>query len=485
MIPNEELPYLRSIFNVHLLDVQAWGELFSIRQLLVLTTFVRLLGRIGIELGAGEGDEFSIAVQTILAFMVDKQADLGNSLCAWEPVAECPRHLFGRQAIGIVWDFAEGNVTSDSSGGWIVQVERTSQVLDGVGSDWGIGHTERFSATSHPLPDDSAAAFVTDPPYYDAVPYADLSDFFYVWLKRSLLASYPDLFAETLTPKREEAVQLAERNPKYSYKTKEYFETQMVKALMEGRRVTTPSGVGVIVFAHKETTAWETMLQAVIAAGWVVHASWPIDTEMGSRLRAINSATLSSSIHLVCRPREDASGAMTDAVGEWRDILGELPKRIHEWMPRLATEGVVGADAIFACLGPALEIFSRYSRVEKASGEAVPLREYLEHVWAAVSTEALSLIFKGADAGGLEPDARLTAMWLWTLGGGGTNGNGKKGQPAEDSETAETHDADEDEPASAGTRARSRVASCWNSMPPARSPRAWGFIWIRANQLSR
>ena len=102
-------------------------------------------------------------------------------------------------------------------------------------------------------------------------------------------------------------------------------------------------------------------------------------------------------------------------IGDWRDILQELPRRIHDWLPRLAEEGVVGADAIFACLGPALEIFSRYSRVEKASGEVVPLREYLEQVWAAVAKEALSLVFRDADASGLEPDARLTAMWLWTL----------------------------------------------------------------------
>ena len=105
----------------------------------------------------------------------------------------------------------------------------------------------------------------------------------------------------------------------------------------------------------------------------------------------------------------------TYEIGDWRDVLTELPRRIHEWMPRLAAEGVVGADAIFACLGPALEIFSRYSRVEKSDGSVVPLREYLEHVWAAVSKEALSMIFKDADASGLEPDARLTAMWLWTL----------------------------------------------------------------------
>jgi hypothetical protein len=107
-------------------------------------------------------------------------------------------------------------------------------------------------------------------------------------------------------------------------------------------------------------------------------------------------------------------------VGDWRDLLIQLPCRIHEWMPRLAEEGVVGADAVFACLGPALEIFSRYSRVEKASGEAVTLKEYLEQVWAAVAKEALSLVFAGADTAGFEPDARLTAMWLWTLNAGAT-----------------------------------------------------------------
>src|SRR5438876_241809 len=123
-------------------------------------------------------------------------------------------------------------------------------------------------------------------------------------------------------------------------------------------------------------------------------------------------------------------------IGDWRDVLQELPKRIHDWMPRLAEEGVVGADAIFACLGPALEIFSRFSRVEKSNGEQVLLKEYLEHVWAAVSTEALAMIFRDADAGGLEPDARLTAMWLWTLTGGTqpATGNGKTARSADDDE---------------------------------------------------
>ena len=158
---------------------------------------------------------------------------------------------------------------------------------------------------------------------------------------------------------------------------------------------------------------------------------------MGTRMNAMGTASLASSVHLVCRPRENPDGSIrSDEVGDWRDVLAELPRRIHEWMPRLADEGVVGADAIFACLGPALEIFSRYSRVEKSSGETVTLKEYLEQVWAAVAKEALALVFKDADVTGFEADARLTAMWLWTLNAGNTD--------AASGDSAEDDDADDE-----------------------------------------
>ena len=177
------------------------------------------------------------------------------------------------------------------------------------------------------------------------------------------------------------------------------------------------------------------MLQALVQAGWVVTASWPIDTERGGRMNAYETASLASSVHLVCRPRKNPDGSIrTDEVGDWRDVLRALPLRIHEWMPRLSKEGVVGADAIFACLGPALEVFSRYSRVEKASGETVSLGEYLEQVWAAVAKEALALVFEGADATGFEADARLTAMWLWTLKSPDANDKGEFGDDDEQSE---------------------------------------------------
>jgi putative DNA methylase len=301
-----------------------------------------------------------------------------------------------------------------------------------------------------PCLNDSAQLIFTDPPYYDAIPYADLSDFFYVWLKRTIGPLHPELFQQHTTQKEGEIVQLAERNPKYAFKTREYFELLMGKALGDSRRVALPGGLAVIIFAHKETSAWEAMLQAVISAGWIVVASWPIDTEMGARLRARNSAALASSVHLVCRPRENPDGSVrTGEIGDWRDVLQELPRRIHEWMPRLADEGVVGADAIFACLGPALEIFSRHSRVEKTSGDIVSLKDYLEQVWAAVSKEALAMIFAGADATGFEADARLTAMWLWTLSTAASDGN--RASTAEDEESGEDEEEDE------STNAKSKV----------------------------
>ncbi|MCG8418454.1 MAG: DUF1156 domain-containing protein [Proteobacteria bacterium] len=417
--PIETLPYLRSIFNIHLLGVDRWHKLFSDRQLLALLTICQKIGEVRNRIRheyPGEPD-LQKAIVTILGLALDKLADSNTSICRWRPTSQDIGNTFARQALGIVWDFAEINVFSGSTRDWMKSVDGCVNALQLAHDVPAAALVEMTSATEPLLPDDSVGLLLTDPPYYDSVPYADLSDFFYVWLKRSLAQDHPDLFAsELLTPKEAEIVQLAERNDKYSYKTKENYEQLMTKALEQARRTVAPHGVGVVVFAHKQTDAWETQLNAMLRAGWVITSSWPIDTEKGSRLRALGAAALASSIHLVCRPRENSDGTLRiDDVGDWRSVLQELPERIHAWMPRLATEGIVGADAIFACLGPALEIFSRYARVEKTSGDIVHLREYLEHVWAAVAREALAMIFESADTTGLEADARLSAMWLWTL----------------------------------------------------------------------
>ncbi|WP_254175250.1 DUF1156 domain-containing protein [Planktothrix pseudagardhii] len=438
LVPNEPLPPQGALgFRVQLYGMEYWGNLFTSRQALALTTLVRLIKETGEKLANSEDKGLADAVQTCLALAVDRQANTLTSLSRWNTAGEKIEGLFARQAIPMVWDIAEANLFSGATGGlngainWVLDVCESNAFLPYP------GQTQQANADNvYYLPPDSIQCLCSDPPYYDAVPYADLSDFFYVWLKRTLPNSLKTVFTDELTPKEDECIV-----DEIKGKDKTYFEQQMQKAMSEGCRFLAPEGIGIIVFAHKSTAGWEAQLQAMVNAGWIITGSWPIDTEMGTRLRAMNSAALASSVHLVCRPRKNSDGSFrTDDIGDWRDVLQELPQRIHDWMPRLASEGVVGADAIFACLGPALEIFSRYSSVEKASGEIVTLREYLENVWAAVSKEALSMIFANADATGFEADARLTAIWLWTL----STDSQTQNPETEDPDTVESEDDEED-----------------------------------------
>jgi putative DNA methylase len=409
--------------SVPLYGMTRWRDMFTPRQLLALGTISRLINDVATAVHVESGDgELNAAVVACLALCFGRVADLANALCGWKLDVQCPTHLFARQAIGMVWDFSESVPTSASSGSWAVMVDRFEHIMREVGADWREGQVVQSDAAHHALPNDSAQAVITDPPYYDAVPYAHLADFFYVWLRRLLFDTHATLFTGSQTPKDAEIV--VDRPHELSTSTKRVaqYEAMLGAAFNETRRVTQPSGISVVVFASKTTSSWEAILRAIVEAGWVITGSWPIDTEMDTRVAAQGQARLASSIHLVCRPREDADGNIRqDEIGDWRDVLAELPVRIREWMVRLSSEGVVGADAIFACLGPALEIFSRYSRVEKASGEVVLLKEYLTYVWGAVAQEALAQIFQGVDATGFEEDARLTAMWLWTLNGGGVS----------------------------------------------------------------
>ncbi|OUJ69897.1 DUF1156 domain-containing protein [Hymenobacter crusticola] len=439
LLPNESLPVNPGAKDTTLgmrvqgYGMDTWDKLFTYRQLNAITTLINQLGALPLSEETDAG--LAQAIKTCIGLAVNRQVDASSSLCRWHNTGEKNTATFGRQALPIVWDFCEVAITSNSSGGFLGAIDWVADVLEkNTIKITGVGSSLQASAAAHLLPTDSVQYFFSDPPYYDAVPYADLSDYFYVWLRRSIGGIHPSIFKESLTNKVDECIK-----DELKGKTKAYFEATMQQAMTEGRRIVEPSGLGVIVFAHKSTAGWETQLQSMITAGWVFTGSWPIDTEMSTRLRAKDSAALASSIHLVCRPRENPDGSLiTDSVGDWRDVLRELPRRIHEWMPRLAQEGVVGADAIFACLGPALEIFSQYARVEKPNGDVVKLREYLEQVWAAVSQEALNQLFAGTDARGFEEDARLTAMWLWTL---------SAAAPAASSEDDEEVDDEEDEDA--------------------------------------
>jgi adenine-specific DNA methylase len=415
LVPREPLPVMSGVFNAPIYGHSNWGLLFTPRQALALTSYSEYAR----EYIRGVPDHSErAAVALALGLIVDRLADLNASLCGWQLNTANTSHVFTRWALPMMVDFGEVNPLAAAGGSPDSAVRRAKSCIERLCSaEYPAGQVMQASASSLPLPNDSVDVLFTDPPYYNAVPYADVMDFFYVWLRRTIAGEFPDLFATELTPKEFELCEMSGWDPvRYPHKDKGFFERGMTEALVKARQVVRPDGLCVIVFAHKSTAGWESLLQAVISAGWMVTASWPVDTEMASRLRARNSAALASSVHLVCRPREHPDGTLrADSIGDWRAVLAELPQRIHEWMPRLAGDGIVGADAIFACLGPALEVFSRYSRVEKVSGEAVSLREYLEYVWAAVSREALAMIFRDAETAGLESDARLSAIWLWTL----------------------------------------------------------------------
>ena len=422
-VPDEPLPPVGTLgFRVQRYGMLRWGDLFTTRQKVALTELLAVVRESAIP------DN-----EQLLSCAFNRVAMSDMSCTRWNAIAEKMQHTFGRQAIPIVWDFAEVAITADAPGNWKSGYQIAGDVIDAACSQ-GSAQTQLADATEHPLPDEAAGIWFTDPPYYDAIPYSDLSDFFLVWLKRAL-PGYPllrDPFDpdNPLSPKAREAVQDETRKCEDRVKDRAFFEGVMGDAFAEGRRVLRGDGVGSVVFAHKTTEGWEALLAGMIRGGWTITGSWPIATEMGSRLRARESAALATSVHLICRPRP------VDApVGDWADVLRELPARVAAWMARLQGEGVRGADLVFACIGPALEIYSRRRAVETAEGREVRLDEYLEKVWEVVGRAALRQVLGAAEAGdnvagALEEDARLTALFLWTLQSTGdavANGDGQDG----------------------------------------------------------
>ena len=269
------------------------------------------------------------------------------------------------------------------------------------------------SATELPYPDDFFDAVLTDPPYYDNVPYADLSDFFYVWLKRTVGDLYPDLFATPLTPKAQEMVADASKAGGME-EARRRFEEMLTRSFREIRRVLRPDGIAVIVFAHKTTSAWETVIGAMISAGLCPTASWPIHTEMQARLRAQESAALASSIYMVCRKRP-AWPDGRPSVGEYAAVQREIEARVREKLAQFWEEGIRGADFFMSAIGPAVEAFGRYDRVEKLSGEEVTVPELMEHVRRVVGEFALERILRdGATMSGVDSLTRFYLLWRWT-----------------------------------------------------------------------
>ncbi|OWY64927.1 DNA methyltransferase, partial [cyanobacterium TDX16] len=409
-VPDEPLPSIGTLgFRVQRYGMLHWHDLFTARQRVTLASIARITS-------LKQTDRLACS-----AFALGKLADLSNALCSWIPEVECPSAVFKLGRVKMAWDFIEGAPLRDSSGSYSVCVDNLAAGILSCITSTNCGQVSQAKAQSHPLPDDASAIVFTDPPYYDAIPYSDLSDFFLVWLKRAL-PGHPllrDSFdpSNPLSPKDAEAVHDETKRVNGRPKDRTFFENTMAQAFAESRRVLKDDGIGSIVFAHKTTEGWEALLSGIIRGGWTITGSWPIATEMGHRLRARESAALATSVHLVCRPRAD-----TAPVGDWGEALRELPNRVADWMEKLQVEGVRGADLVFACIGPALEIFSRFSKVETAEGREVTLAEYLEKVWEVVGRTALehvlgtaAAVARNGAAGAVEEDARLTALFLWTL----------------------------------------------------------------------
>ncbi len=412
IIPNEPLlnTELRRI-SIPLYGCTTWGDVYSSRQKLALAVLCSCVRK---NENNGAAPQ---AIGRLLALAISKLSERLSAFVSWIIDTGAPRGTFARQAVGMVWDYLE-TVPVNADEEFPDLIEAMASVINFIqDAHLQKGQVESADAVKSTLPSESTPVWFTDPPYYDSVPYAHLSDLFYVWLKRSIGISGDSMFNAELTPKENECVVDRPHRLSDSVKTRSYFESKMTQAMAEGRRVLTADGVGCVVFAHKTTEGWEALLGGMLHAGFVFTGSWPITTERGGRLNAQDQAALGSSVHLVCRRRSEEAG-----VGSWEDILRELPNRIGDWMERLSGEGIRGADLVFSCIGPALELFSRYENVETAEGREVKLPEFLEKVWEVVGRAALQQVLGTAEAkarnsaaGALEEDARLTALFLWTL----------------------------------------------------------------------
>jgi adenine-specific DNA methylase len=408
-VPDEELPPKETLgFRVQRYGILKWGDLFNSRQKLALITFVEKVRQAYKKMiEEGYEEEYAKAVVSYLAFVLDKVMQFSSSNCTWKvDTTQVINAFVGRQALQMTWDYFELNPISGISTSWLHSVE---VVLDGLKITNGINNpatVTQSSATSLSYPDNYFDAVFTDPPYYDNVPYSYLSDFFYVWLKRTIGDLYPDLFSTPLTPKSKEIV--AYTNERSWDEAKEYFEENLKKSFQEIYRVLKPDGIATIVYTHKSTSGWETLINSLLDSGLVVKASWPIDTEMKARLRAQESAALASSIYFVVRKMK------REETGWYNEVREEIKKHIYQKLERLWQEGISGADFFIAGIGSAIEIFGKYEKVMDYEGNIIRADKLLEFVREIVTDYAVRQILHNGIAGELSPLTRFYLLWRWT-----------------------------------------------------------------------
>jgi putative DNA methylase len=410
-----------SPFTVPQYGITRWSQLFIGRQLAALGTFVKCIREAIKELHAHQYPALWVeAVALSLCCLISKLADKNSTLVEWQPHRGCIGHTFKRFALPISWDFAEINVLSASTGNAWDTIVWIADILAG-----------NKAASYRPAPNlvlgdaqagdqvDGYDAVVTDPPYYDAIPYSDLMDFFYLWQRRTvgdLTSEFQGSFHHPLAPKwdhetmRGELIDDASRFGGDNTKSKAVYEEGMYRVFQACLKDLKPNGRLVLVFAHKHPNAWETLVSAVIRAGFMVEASWPIQTEMGARTRAQASAALSSSIWLVCKKRPAAARPGWDT-----RVLEEMRTNIYQRLHDYWKAGIRGPDFVWSATGPALEAYSKHPVVKKAtaSGETMSVAEFLRAVRRLVVDFVVGRVLTGNGEGSrIEGLDDLTTYYL-------------------------------------------------------------------------
>lgn len=410
-VPDELLPPKRTLgFGVQIYGIVKWGNLFNSRQKLALITFLEKIRSTYLEILGYRNDDFARAVVGYLAVLIDSIADRNSIGCVWRGGSEDVGHTFGRQALTMNWDYFEVNPLGGSTGSIQVGMAKILRTLEHFSiTNPTPAIVNQSSATYLSYADNFFDAVLTDPPYYDNVPYSYLSDFFYVWLKRTLGDVYPELFSTPLTPKKNEIVAYS-NGPGGFEEGKAFFESMLRQSFQEIYRVLKPDGIAVIVYAHKSTEGWETLVNSLLDSGLIMTGAWPLSTEMATRLRANESATLASSIYIIARKMKRQSTGFYNAVKE------ELKKHLNKKLERLWQEGVSGADFFIAAIGSAIEVFGKYEKVMDYEGSVIRADRLLEDVRKITTDYAVHQILHNGFSGEITDLTRFYVLYRWSYG---------------------------------------------------------------------
>ena len=378
-VPAGDLPEQALGFRVQGYGLKRYADLFTNRQLTALVGLSDLVGEVQEKIVADGGStEYAAAIATFLAMSLSKVTDYANSLAPWYPQEDRPKNLFALQAIPMAWNFAELNPFTDIGGGWTRSVKVVSESFEKLNAAT-PGLVSQRSATNA---DFEGCLISTDPPYYDYVQYSDLSDFFYVWLRRSLKSLYPDLFSTMLVPKSDELVANPYRHGGRDG-AREFFQAGFESVFARARDGAYSHAPMTVYYAFKQSeneagstsTGWEALLESMVRSGWQITSTWPLRSERGGRMRDISSNALASSIVLSLRPRDiDAPRASR------REFIAQLERELPVALRRLQQGQVAPVDLPQASIGPGMGVFSSYSEVLEADGSSMSVRSALARI---------------------------------------------------------------------------------------------------------